>query len=125
MGWLGRYNAAFVVIEKVEGFMAEQTWQERIKTGRNESCPCGSGKKYKKCHLQADEKAESEALGKTNAAAAAEAKKHEEDHAHDHHDHEHPHDDHIHKHEKGGPARPHTSMNTSKQTSAPRKVGSS
>jgi tetratricopeptide (TPR) repeat protein len=24
-------------------------------TGRNDECPCGSGKKYKKCHLQADE----------------------------------------------------------------------
>jgi tetratricopeptide (TPR) repeat protein len=24
-------------------------------TGRNDSCPCGSGKKYKKCHLAADE----------------------------------------------------------------------
>lgn len=23
--------------------------------GRNESCWCGSGKKYKKCHLDADE----------------------------------------------------------------------
>jgi Flp pilus assembly protein TadD len=26
-------------------------------TGRNDVCPCGSGKKYKKCHLQADESA--------------------------------------------------------------------
>lgn len=26
--------------------------QERImKVGRNEPCPCGSGKKFKKCHL--------------------------------------------------------------------------
>src|SRR6185369_11333116 len=24
-------------------------------TGRNDPCPCGSGKKYKKCHLQGDE----------------------------------------------------------------------
>ncbi len=23
----------------------------RIKIGRNEACPCGSGKKFKKCHL--------------------------------------------------------------------------
>jgi tetratricopeptide (TPR) repeat protein len=28
-------------------------------TGRNDVCPCGSGKKYKKCHLQADEAAAS------------------------------------------------------------------
>jgi tetratricopeptide (TPR) repeat protein len=26
-------------------------------TGRNEPCPCGSGRKYKKCHLAADEAA--------------------------------------------------------------------
>ena len=25
------------------------------KVGRNEPCPCGSGRKYKKCHLEADE----------------------------------------------------------------------
>ena len=24
-------------------------------TGRNDPCPCGSGKKYKQCHLAADE----------------------------------------------------------------------
>jgi hypothetical protein len=28
--------------------------------GRNAPCWCGSGKKYKKCHLAADEKAEAE-----------------------------------------------------------------
>ena len=29
---------------------------DRLKnTGRNDSCPCGSGKKYKKCHLAQDE----------------------------------------------------------------------
>ncbi len=26
-------------------------------TGRNDACPCGSGKKYKKCHLAGDEQA--------------------------------------------------------------------
>src|ERR1700690_2407895 len=26
-------------------------------TGRNDACPCGSGKKYKKCHLAGDEAA--------------------------------------------------------------------
>jgi hypothetical protein len=29
--------------------------QRRVKVGRNEPCWCGSGKKYKKCHLVADE----------------------------------------------------------------------
>jgi tetratricopeptide (TPR) repeat protein len=33
-------------------------------TGRNDPCPCGSGKKYKKCHLALDE-------GQTAAPAAA------------------------------------------------------
>lgn len=37
--------------------------------GRNEPCYCGSGKKYKQCHLPADE---AEAA-KARAAAAAEA----------------------------------------------------
>jgi preprotein translocase subunit SecA len=26
-----------------------------LRAGRNDPCPCGSGKKYKKCHLPADE----------------------------------------------------------------------
>jgi hypothetical protein len=26
----------------------------RLKTGRNESCPCGSGRKYKKCCIESD-----------------------------------------------------------------------
>jgi tetratricopeptide (TPR) repeat protein len=32
-------------------------------TGRNDRCPCGSGKKYKKCHLTADEAAASAPAG--------------------------------------------------------------
>jgi uncharacterized protein YecA (UPF0149 family) len=31
---------------------ASETQIARMKVGRNESCPCGSGKKFKKCHLQ-------------------------------------------------------------------------
>jgi len=30
---------------------------QHLTPGRNEQCWCGSGKKYKKCHLQADEEA--------------------------------------------------------------------
>ena len=30
------------------------------KIGRNEPCPCGSGKKYKKCHLKEEVEANSE-----------------------------------------------------------------
>jgi tetratricopeptide (TPR) repeat protein len=35
-------------------------------TGRNDVCPCGSGKKYKKCHLQADEGIASPPAGPPN-----------------------------------------------------------
>ncbi|HEY5039869.1 MAG TPA: SEC-C metal-binding domain-containing protein [bacterium] len=101
--------------------MADNDWQARLKTGRNEDCPCGSKKKYKKCHLQADEKAQSAVLSKTNADAAEKAKAEEKDHDHADHSHDHPHAGH--KHEKGGPVRPNTSQNNSRQISAPRKTG--
>jgi len=38
------------------------------KTGRNEPCPCGSGKKYKHCCLKRDEAAEREALAAVRQA---------------------------------------------------------
>lgn len=101
--------------------MADQDWQSRIKTGRNDDCPCGSHKKYKKCHMEADQKAQSDALAKVNEEAAknAPADDHE---GHDHAGHDHPHA-HAHKHEKGGPARPQAPVNVQKQVSAPRKAG--
>jgi hypothetical protein len=34
--------------------------QHRVRPGRNEACWCGSGKKYKRCHLDADERSERE-----------------------------------------------------------------
>jgi tetratricopeptide (TPR) repeat protein len=37
----------------------EAARQRLAETGRNDACHCGSGKKYKKCHLQADEAAAS------------------------------------------------------------------
>ncbi|MCB4756481.1 MAG: SEC-C domain-containing protein [Elusimicrobia bacterium] len=49
--------------------------------GRNDPCHCGSGKKYKKCHLEADELKERKAREKMleeaakKAAAEAEAAK--------------------------------------------------
>ena len=52
-----------------------------ITLGRNEPCHCGSGKKYKKCHLEADEKADRKDREKAalNAAKiAAEKEKDEE-----------------------------------------------
>jgi hypothetical protein len=37
-----------------EEFIPEQI-QRESRPGRNDPCWCGSGKKYKKCHLDADE----------------------------------------------------------------------
>ncbi len=45
--------------------MAELSFSERLhNTGRNDMCPCGSKKKYKKCHLFADEEAQREKIRK-------------------------------------------------------------
>ena len=60
--------------------MSGADYEERLKTtGRNDRCPCGSGKKYKKCHLAEDEGKRSAALkaleeqSKARAAENAEA----------------------------------------------------
>ena len=45
-------------------------------TERNADCPCGSGKKYKKCHLREDEAASSAALAVSNAKIVAAASEH-------------------------------------------------
>jgi hypothetical protein len=39
--------------------------------GRNDPCHCGSGKKYKQCHLQQDESAQREARAQAADAAPA------------------------------------------------------
>ncbi|HMG22283.1 MAG TPA: SEC-C metal-binding domain-containing protein, partial [Kofleriaceae bacterium] len=43
-----------------DGAKAEPVRRDRPKVGRNDPCPCGSGKKYKKCHGKDDEAAASE-----------------------------------------------------------------
>jgi tetratricopeptide (TPR) repeat protein len=43
------------------------------KTGRNDPCPCGSGRKYKVCCLTKDEDAERERFKRAAAVAAAQA----------------------------------------------------
>jgi uncharacterized protein YecA (UPF0149 family) len=52
-------NARSLGSSKIKGrqksqFKVEQLVSEKI--GRNESCPCGSNKKYKKCHLKKENK---------------------------------------------------------------------
>jgi peptidoglycan hydrolase CwlO-like protein len=44
-----------------------------VKIGRNDPCHCGSGRKYKQCCLEKDEKAASAARAKASAEAEAEA----------------------------------------------------
>jgi hypothetical protein len=46
--------------------LAEPT---RPPLGRNDPCHCGSGRKYKQCHLAKDEEAERTARAKTAAPA--------------------------------------------------------
>ena len=54
--------------------MSDTDYEARLKTtGRNDDCPCGSGKKYKKCHLVADQAAETAALQALEEEAMAKA----------------------------------------------------
>ena len=54
--------------------MSEAEFLQRLKeTGRNDTCPCGSGKKYKKCHLREDEDAERKWLAEQEKVKAQEA----------------------------------------------------
>ena len=48
-------------------------------THRNDPCPCGSGKKYKKCHLSEDEAAQHAALKLATAQALEDAAKDEDE----------------------------------------------
>ena len=51
--------------------MALPKYEQRLSgTGRNDTCPCGSGKKYKKCHLQKDEESHGKAVARAREAAA-------------------------------------------------------
>ncbi len=52
--------------------MSSEANLERLKsTKRNDACPCGSGRKYKKCHLAEDEAAMHEAAKQANQVAPA------------------------------------------------------
>jgi hypothetical protein len=48
-------------LEKLFGAGGQPAKQEE--TGRNDRCPCGSGKKYKRCCLESDEKKRRKQLG--------------------------------------------------------------
>jgi uncharacterized protein YecA (UPF0149 family) len=36
-------------------FIEQKNWQGNPSIGRNDKCPCGSGMKYKHCHLPSRE----------------------------------------------------------------------
>ncbi|GBE00540.1 hypothetical protein BMS3Abin07_02593 [bacterium BMS3Abin07] len=45
------------MIEKIVSFFKPAQYRPgNVTSGRNDPCWCGSGKKYKKCHLNEDEK---------------------------------------------------------------------
>jgi hypothetical protein len=50
----------------------EDARQRHKQTGRNDDCPCGSGKKYKKCHQAEDDAVISKELTRLEQEAAAE-----------------------------------------------------
>ena len=55
--------------------MADTDYEVRLKTtGRNDRCLCGSGKKYKKCHLDEDEGTRAATLKVLEAEATAKLK---------------------------------------------------
>ena len=55
--------------------MSDSDYDVRLKTtGRNDPCPCGSGKKYKKCHLAEDEGTRTATLKALEEEAMAKAK---------------------------------------------------
>lgn len=53
-----------------KAFGVEETMPE-VRPGRNEPCWCGSGKKYKHCHLEIDEKKCSAVLAKNACKSPA------------------------------------------------------
>ena len=72
-------------------------------TGRNDPCPCGSGKKYKKCCLARDEEVRrgaAQTAARTHDHPHCDDPSHHHGHHHDHdHDHDHGDDHHGHDHE--------------------------
>jgi hypothetical protein len=97
--------------------MADDYLQRLRNTGRNDECPCGSGRKYKKCHLGEDSEKERLSLEKT----AADAKKNavaggkQVDNKPTHPEIKHGRD--------GQLIRPHGPVSVARQINAPRKAG--
>ena len=56
-----RGKATMKFLEKI--FSAGGNTAKKEEIGRNDACPCGSGKKYKRCCLEGDEKKRRKQLG--------------------------------------------------------------
>jgi len=52
------------LFDKIVSFFEEKE-EEIPRLGRNDPCWCGSGKKYKRCHLEQDEKKRSQRRAST------------------------------------------------------------
>ena len=66
-GTEGFFNQMGIKVDYESGFgkmaqVDENGAVHRIKIGRNDPCPCGSGKKYKKCHGRNDKSAETQRI---------------------------------------------------------------
>jgi uncharacterized protein YecA (UPF0149 family) len=102
--------------------MTDQEFEKRLRElGRNDPCSCGSGKKYKKCHLVADEEARSKALAQAAATAKASAEAQEKDDKEKQGHHPEPG---IPGHKAAGPAgHPSKNLPVHHQVTTPRKAG--
>ncbi|MBI4977058.1 MAG: SEC-C domain-containing protein [Spirochaetes bacterium] len=101
--------------------MEKNELAKRLALGRNEKCHCGSGKKYKHCHMPADETAMQAIRQKEEAAKAAEAAADagkEEKTAETHDKHTYKRQDYVVKNRPTAPAHAGAS-----QVSLPRKSG--
>ena len=102
--------------------MAVTKYEQRLSgTGRNDPCPCGSGKKYKKCHLQKDEESHNKAVARAREKAAKAAA--EEEPAEGKEGAAHPPDFKDHKFAPKVPKPKPTPV--ARQVSTPRKAGTS
>lgn len=49
------------IIKSIKDYFTGVEEEPAPNTGRNEPCWCGSGKKYKRCHIEADQQKRSSA----------------------------------------------------------------
>ena len=67
-------DAGYQVVKRDKGKGVELR-RDMPKVGRNDPCPCGSGKKYKHCHLKKDRKAQGASAANGRPAGKQSSKK--------------------------------------------------